>query len=282
MLRSGLIGRDILASRSPWLHEQEARALGLELKYELFDFKALGLGEEDLKPMLRRLSREGYCGVNVTYPFKAAVMPLLDSIDDGAVLVGAVNTVAMRDDRLVGYNTDMIGFRDSFARGLPGASLSRVLQLGAGGAGAAVASALLSLGARRLEIADVQRDRAEALAERLSQRFEQAHVVAAGVESLDTRGLSGVVNATPMGMASHPGSPLDPSQLRPDMWVVDVVYFPLETLLLRQAQEAGCRVLNGSGMVVGQAALAFEIMTGRVADQERMAQSFDQMPGAAA
>lgn len=278
MLRSGLIGRDILASRSPWLHEQEARALGLELKYELFDFKVLGLAEADLEATLRRLSREGFCGVNVTYPFKAAVMPLLDSIDDGAVLVGAVNTVAMRDGRLIGYNTDMIGFRDSFARGLPGASLSRVLQLGAGGAGAAVASALLSLGARRIEIADVQRERAMALAERLRLRFREADVVSVAVDSLDTTGLSGVVNATPIGMASHPGSPLDSSQLRPDMWVVDVIYFPLETELLRQARDAGCRVLNGSGMVIGQAALAFEIMTGRVANQQRMAHSFHQMP----
>jgi shikimate dehydrogenase len=278
MLRSGLIGRDILASRSPWLHEQEARALGRELKYELFDFKALGLPEEALGSTLRRLARQGYCGVNVTFPFKAAVMPLLDSIDDGAVLVGAVNTVAMRDGRLVGYNTDMIGFRDSFSRDLPGASLSRVLQLGAGGAGAAVASALLSLGAQRLEIADIQRDRAELLADRLRARFRQADVVASGVEAIDTRGFSGVVNATPIGMASHPGSPLEMSQLRPQLWVVDVVYFPLETLLLRQARDAGCRVLNGSGMVVGQAALAFEIMTGRVANQQRMAESFHQMP----
>ncbi len=280
MLRSGLIGRDILASRSPWLHEQEARALGLELKYELLDFKALGLGEEALGPTLRRLSGEGYCGVNVTHPFKPTVMPLLDAIDDGAVLVGAVNTVAMRDGRLIGYNTDMVGFRDSFARELPGASLSRVLQLGAGGAGAAVACALLSLGTQRLEIADIQRDRAAALADRLRLRFKQAEIVATGVKGIDTSTISGVVNATPIGMAAHPGSPLDPSQLRPQMWVVDVVYFPLETLLLRQARDAGCRVLNGSGMVIGQAALAFEIMTGRVANQQRMAHSFHQMPGA--
>ena len=278
MLRSGLIGCDILASRSPWLHEQEARALGLTLKYELFDFKVLGLGEADLAPMLRRLSREGFCGVNVTFPFKAAVMPLLDSLDDGAVLVGAVNTVAMRDGRLVGYNTDMIGFRDSFARELPQASLERVLQLGAGGAGAAVASALLSLGTRRLEIADVRNDRAEALAARLRIRFKDADIVTSGVNAIDTEGFSGVVNATPIGMASHPGSPLDARQLKPEMWVVDVVYFPLETQLLRQAREAGCRVLNGSGMVVGQAALAFEIMTGRVASQPRMAKSFHEMP----
>ena len=282
MLRSGLIGRDILASRSPWLHEQEARALGLELKYELFDFRVLGLAESDLGTTLRRLSRAGFCGVNVTYPFKTAVLPLLDSIDDGAMLVGAVNTVAMRDGRLVGYNTDMIGFRDSFARGLPGASLSRVLQLGAGGAGAAVASALLSLGARRIEIADVQTERAQALAERLRLRFKDADVVSTKVDALDTTGYSGVVNATPIGMASHPGSPLHASQLRADMWVVDVIYFPLETQLLRQARDAGCRVLNGSGMVIGQAALAFEIMTGLVADSQRMAHSFHQMPSAPA
>ncbi|HEU4625023.1 MAG TPA: shikimate dehydrogenase [Steroidobacteraceae bacterium] len=282
MVRSGLIGRDILASRSPWLHEQEARALGFDLKYELFDFKARGLGEEALGPMLRRLSDEGFSGVNVTFPFKASVMPLLDSIDDRALLVGAVNTVAMREGRLVGYNTDMSGFRDSFARDLPGASLSRVLLLGAGGAGAAVACALLSLGTERLEIADVQPDRAEALARRLRRRFRQTVVVAPGLDSIDPRGLSGVVNATPIGMASHPGSAFDVGKLLPQMWVVDVIYFPLETQLLRAAREVGCRTLNGSGMVIGQAALAFEIITGRVPDQRRMSQSFHEMPAAPA
>lgn len=280
MLRSGLIGRDILASRSPWLHEQEARALGLTLAYELFDFKARGLGEDALGPMLRRLSVEGFCGVNITHPFKQTVMPLLDAIDDEAALVGAVNTVAMRDGKLVGYNTDMAGFRDSFVRDLPGASLARVLQLGAGGAGAAVAGALLSLGIDRLEIADVRLDRAEALAERLRMRFKQADVVARSIGAIQTGGIAGVVNATPIGMAAHPGSPLGTNQLRPEMWVVDIIYFPLETALLRDARRVGCRVSNGSGMVVAQAALAFEIMTGHVADQQRMAQSFHRMPGA--
>ena len=280
MVRSGLIGRDILASRSPWLHEQEARALGFEHKNKHNNIKARGLGEDELGPLLKRLSGEGFSGVNVTFPFKASVMPLLDSIDDGAVLVGAVNTVAMRDGRMVGYNTDMIGFRDSFARDLSGASLSRVLQLGAGGAGAAVASALLSLGTQRLEIADVQRDRAEALAQRLRGRFMQADVVAADVSAIDTRDVSGVVNATPIGMASHPGSALEVGKLLPHLWVVDVVYFPLETELLRAARKVGCRTLNGSGMVIGQAALAFEIITGRVADQQRMGRSFHEMPAA--
>jgi shikimate dehydrogenase len=280
MLRSGLIGRDILASRSPWLHEQEARALGLTLSYELFDFKALSLPGDELGPLLRRLSSQGFCGVNITHPFKQAVMPLLDELDDSAAFVGAVNTVEIREGKLIGYNTDMAGFRDSFARDLPGAALSRVLQLGAGGAGAAVGGALLSLGTRRLEIADVRRDRAETLAERLRQRFQQADVEAVSLESIETSAIDGVVNATPIGMAAHPGSPLGARHLRPELWVVDIIYFPLETELLRQARSVGCRVLNGSGMVVAQAAMAFEIMTGHSADQGRMMRSFHQMPAA--
>jgi shikimate dehydrogenase len=278
MLRAGLIGRDILASRSPWLHEQEARALGMALKYELFDFKELGLAEEGLGAFLHRLREEGYCGVNVTHPFKQTVMPLLDEIDEGALLVGAVNTVSMRAGRLVGHNTDMPGFRDSFARGLPGASLTRVVQLGAGGAGAAVACALLSLGARQLEIADIRSDRAEALADRLEQHFPAAQILSTAPEALVTRDLAGIVNTTPIGMSAHRGTPIEVHRLDPASWVVDVVYFPLETQLLREARQRGCRVLDGSGMVVGQAALAFQILTGRSPDPERMALSFLRAP----
>src|SRR6185312_5559883 len=146
MLRSGLIGRAILHSRSPWLYEEEARAQGLELAYELFDFSDRGWADAALSGLLPRLREQGYAGVNVTYPFKQAVIPLLDDLAESAELVGAVNTVAMREGRLVGHNSDMQGFRESFLAGLPDAPTGRVLQLGAGGAGAAVASALLSLG----------------------------------------------------------------------------------------------------------------------------------------
>src|SRR5207244_7773542 len=96
--------------------------------------------------------------------------------------------------------------------------------------------------------------------------------------ALDTRTLAGVVNTTPTGMAANPGSPLEARLLRPDLWVVDIVYFPLETLLLRQAREIGCRTLDGSGMVVGQAARAFQIMTGLTPDAQRMARSFHRIP----
>jgi shikimate dehydrogenase len=282
MLRSGLIGKDILASRSPWLHEEEARALGMQLTYELFDFAALELPDGELGPLLLRLRVQGFCGVNVTHPFKQQEMAHLDEIEPAALLVGAVNTVAMRSGRLVGHNTDMPGFRDSFARSLPAASLTRIVQLGAGGAGAAVACALLSLGARRLEIIDIRAERARELAARLRERFPRAEIVGVALEMLELAHCSGLVNTTPIGMTAHPGTPVDPRRLDPSMWVVDIVYFPLETKLLQQARELGCRTLNGSGMVVAQAALAFEILTGRVADPVRMAGSFGQTGAQAA
>lgn len=274
MYRSGLIGRAIMASRSPWLHEQEARAQGLALTYELFDFTERGLADAELGPLLRRLAAEGYCGVNVTFPFKQAVMPLLDELAECAATVGAVNTVAMRGGRLIGYNTDKTGFQDSLAEGLPGAALDRVLQLGAGGAGSAVASALLSLGVGRLEIVDVDPARAALLADRLCAHYGAGRAAACDSAALDTAAIDGIVNTTPMGMAANPQSAIAPDLIAARHWVADIVYFPLETEMLRIARERGCRVLDGSGMVIGQAAMAFEIFTGHAADRQRMRQSF--------
>jgi len=263
-----------MASRSPWLHEEEARAQGIELSYELFDFTERQLGDDALPAVLADLRATGYAGVNVTYPFKQAVIPLLDDLAESAEMVGAVNTIAMQDGRLIGHNTDMQGFRDSVAEGLPGAALDRVLQLGAGGAGSAVASALLSLGVGRLDIADVDATRAQMLAAALADRFGADRVATRVPGDDSTDRADGIVNATPMGMAAHPAPPIDPARIDPRHWVADIVYFPLETELLRVARSKGCRTLDGSGMVIGQAALAFEIFTGRRANKERMRRSF--------
>jgi len=274
MIRAGLVGRDIIASRSPWLHEQEARAQGLELRYELFDFTARGLDDAALGDLLRGLQADGFAGVNITYPFKQAVIPLLDELAESARLVGAVNTVAMRDGRLVGHNTDLPGFRDSVVGDLDGAAIGTVLQLGAGGAGAAVALALLAAGAESLAIFDADPDRAQALVAKV--RGNGATVPVTALDALPETGgaFEGIVNATPVGMAAHPGMPVDRALIDPDMWVADIVYFPLETELLRTARAKGCRTINGSGMVTRQAALAFEIITGRPAALARMQASF--------
>ena len=275
MILSGLIGRSVLASRSPWLHEQEARAQGLQLTYELFDFTARGLPDDALGPVLRDLLAKGYAGVNVTYPFKQAVMPLLDDLADSAIAAGAVNTIAMRDGRMIGHNTDMAGFAESMRAGLPDARLDRVLQMGAGGAGSAVAGALLSLGVGRLDLADVDLARATALADRLNGWLGETRVFPLASPIAATGEVDGIVNATPVGMVALPGTPIDPDLIAPCHWVADIIYFPLETALLAAARARGCRTINGSGMVVAQAGLAFAIITGHSADQARVAHSFN-------
>ena len=278
MIQSGLLGRSILSSRSPWLHEEEARAQGLKLTYTLFDFTDRGYDDADLARVLYELRDAGFAGVNITYPFKQAVLPLLDELADSARAVGAVNTVAMRDGRLVGHNTDMIGFRDALEAGLPDAKRDRVLQLGAGGAGAAVANALLSLRVGQLILSDIDSDRAAALVSRLREQYAgNDRVVHGDLASLEADSVDGVVNATPIGMTSNPGTPIALDWLQPRQWVADIVYFPLETALLKGAAARGCAVLPGSGMVIGQAAKAFEIITGHSADVARMQQSLTQV-----
>ncbi|MFC6896778.1 shikimate dehydrogenase [Nonomuraea dietziae] len=175
-------------------------------------------------------------------------------------------------ERAIGHNTDWTGFAESFARGLPDAPTRRVVQLGAGGAGAAVAHALLTMGADTLTVVDADPARATALAAELETRFGTGRArpaVQADLAEL-LAGADGLAHATPTGMARHPGLPLPASLLRPGLWVADIVYRPLETELLRQARALGCRTLDGGGMVVFQAAHAFRLFTGRVPDTERM------------
>jgi shikimate dehydrogenase len=257
------------------MHENEATAQGFRLVYELMDLDERG--GELLSDLLDEAERRGFAGLNITYPCKQAVIPLLHELSEEADAVGAVNTVQFSAGRRIGYNTDAWGFEESFRRGLRGASLTHVVQIGAGGAGAATAFALLRLGARRLSIVDTDFGRARTLAGTLAQHFANPDVSAA--RDLDLAQVladaAGIVNSTPVGMEKHPGSAVPPDLLRADLWVTDIVYFPIETQLLRRARAAGCRTLDGGGMAVYQAARAFEIFTGRTADSARMRQRFE-------
>jgi shikimate dehydrogenase len=273
-VRVGLLGREILASRSPWLHEQEARAQGFALTYELFDFSARGLRDEDLPDVLQRVEREGFAGVNVTYPFKQRVLSLLTVLSPGAERVGAVNTVRFASAARTGFNTDVTGFAEAVRTGLAGASIGSVAQAGAGGGGSATAAALLELGTRRVAIVDPDAVRADGLVARLRAAFPDREIIRAYDWPEALRGADGVVNATPMGMAKKPGMAVPAAHIEPRHWVADIVYFPLETELLRVARARGCRVLDGSAMAVGQAADAFEIFTGYRPDRRRMLASF--------
>jgi len=273
-VQTGLIGRHIGASRSPWMHEQEGRAQGLALTYTLFDFAVMGRDESHLCAQLTAAADRGFAGVNVTYPYKQAVIDCLDELSAGAARIGAVNTVKFANGKLVGHNTDVLGFAEGVRTGLPGATLGRVLQLGAGGGGAATAQALLELGANTLIVCDTDGERAAALVAKLRQDFGPGRAETTADPESVIGSVDGLVNATPLGMAASPQSPLDTSLLARRQWVADIVYFPLETELLRGARARGCRTLDGSRMAVYQAAAAFEIFTGHGADRARMLRSF--------
>ena len=276
---TGLIGKGIARSKSPALHQQEADALGLRCLYQLLDLTVLGLSVADLPRLLSSAELTGFAGVNITHPCKQAVIPLLHELSEEARAIGAVNTVRFANGKRHGFNTDAQGFAESFQRGLPDAARDRVVQIGAGGAGAATAYAMLKLGVGALSVFDVDVGRAAALADSLGRIFGAARIGVAPELPVALATADGLVQATPVGTREHPGMPLSERLLRPDLWVAEIVYFPLETPLLRAARAMGCRTLDGGGMAVFQAAAAFEIFTGLEADRERMLRHFHTIPG---
>jgi shikimate dehydrogenase len=278
----GLIGEGIQGSRSPALHEAEARHHGLALRYELIDLAHSGRTLDDLPRLIESAERDGFDGLNITHPCKQAVLPLLDELSDDARAIDAVNTVVFPNGKRKGFNTDCAGFSVPFCEKLADVSRQTVVLIGAGGAGAAVAFALLALETERLFIVDRDEERAKALAQRMARRFPDRILVSATEVAPVARRADGVVHATPTGMAGHPGLPFDLSLLRPEMWVAEIVYVPLETQLLRAARERGCRTLDGGGMAVWQAVEAFELFTGIKPDASRMEAHFRQMVSGAA
>ncbi len=159
----GLVGRGIGSSRSPIMHQREGARLAIDYIYRLIDFDQLGLDDGALSDIIAAAEQLGFSGLNVTHPFKQSVVSFLTDLSPEASAIGAVNTVVFRDGRRAGHNTDSWGFAESFRESMSGCSLADVLQLGAGGAGAAVAHALLELGVERLAVFDTASLRAQEL-----------------------------------------------------------------------------------------------------------------------
>jgi shikimate dehydrogenase len=274
----GLIGRGIQLSRTPAMHEREAARFGLGYAYMLVDFDQLGLKDDALPGILSAGAALGFQGFNVTHPFKQQVIPLLDQIAPEAAAIGAVNTVVYDLGRAraatTGHNTDCWGFAESFREGLSGVPLRQVVQFGAGGAGAAVAYALMQLDVESLAIIDSDAARATALATQMQAEWGRERVQAATEVADALSWTDGIVNTTPVGMAKYPGMPFPAGALRRQHWVAEIIYFPEETELLRIARGLGCRTLAGTGMAIGQAVRAFELFTGRKSDMAAMAGHF--------
>jgi len=260
----GLIGAGIQASRSPELHEAAGAALGRKLFYHLLDAQTLGFPAGDLPRVLDAVRWAGFIGVNVTHPFKEAVLPLLDEIDPTAARIGAVNTVTCHERRLCGHNTDMAGFelawRESLARA-PGT----VLLLGAGGAGRAIGHALADLGASRVLVHDPVPGRGAAVAQALAAHVP-AEACSADALPGAVAGADGIVNASPVGMHGHPGLPLPAVWLRPGTWLADAVYTPVDTPLIVAARQAGLMVMTGDLLCIHQAAAAVRLFLGEGPD----------------
>jgi shikimate dehydrogenase len=278
---AGLVGAGIQASRAPRLHEQEGARQGLHYMYRLIDLDVLGLDATALPEIVTAAERLGFTGLNVTYPCKQAAVELMHRLSPDARAIGAVNTVIFRDGLRFGYNTDWSGFAASFRHELSDVARARVVQFGAGGAGGAVAHALLTLGVQQLALIDINTDRAADLAVALCARFGAGRAVATSNPAEAMAAADGVVNATPVGMTKFPGSVVPAGRLTPELWVADIVYFPLETQLLRDARACGCRVMSGGGMAVFQAADAFRLFSAAEPDAERMLRHFDQIAGCA-
>ena len=264
----GVIGDPIEHTMSPVMHNAAFKELGMDYLYVPFRVR-----EEELGEAIEGMRALNIRGLNVTIPHKVAVIPLLDELDPLVQKIDAVNTIVNDDGVLKGYNTDATGFLQALLeRGIKPEGKSVVI-LGAGGASRAISFILAERGAH-LVILNRNSDRAEELAGRISQAFKN------GVKALklDEENLSAVldsadilVNTTSVGMGTAiDEAPLPARLLKPGLVVFDIVYNPIKTRLLREAETAGAQTINGVDMLAWQGALAFEKWTGQKAPVELM------------
>ena len=211
---------------------------------------------------------------NVTFPYKEAVLDLLDELSPRAALIGAVNTVVVRDSKLIGHNTDTSGFARAVTELVTASSHGAVAVIGAGGVGKAIAFALAGLGVGELRIFDNDREKAAALAARLD-----GQTIACVTDSVEDalRGVAGVVNASPVGMLPDTGTPVPDTLLHAGLWVADAVYSPLWTPLLTAAKAKGCCVMTGRELAIHQAADCFELFTGQAPSISELGIAFDDV-----
>jgi shikimate dehydrogenase len=269
---AGLLGAPIAQSAAPAMHERAAEALDLRCHYQLIEIA--GAGRHELKLVLEGVRHLGFAGINVTFPYKEAVVELLDELSPSAALIGAVNTIVVRDGRLVGHNTDTTGFMRAIAPLGAASSRGRVALIGTGGVGKAIAFALADLGVEQLRLFDREPVKAQQFAARLEGRIKTS--VTSGIEEA-LRDAVGVVNGSPVGMLPNLGTPVPDALLHAGLWVADAVYSPLWTPLLTAAKAKGATVMTGRELAIYAAADAFELLTGYAPSTAGMGIAFDSV-----
>ena len=265
MKRIGLIGQGLKNSISVAFQQAALDHHGLDIRYEIWDTQA-----SELEERMEALRGEDCLGANVTIPFKEAVIPYLDELDEGARRIGAVNTVVRQGGRLLGHNTDRVGFARSLEEAGFAARGAHAAVLGAGGAGRAVAVALIEAQAGTIFVADVIPRRADSLAGDLKRLTRSGTTITwcywgdgAFLRALaDCRLL---VNCTPVGMKhseTEGQSPIAADLIPPGCLAFDLVYNPPETPFLAAARSRGARTMSGLRMLVHQGAASFRLWTG--------------------
>ncbi len=250
---AGVIGHPVGHSRSPKLHGHWLKTYGLDGHYVPMD-----VAPADLETVLRTLPKAGFVGTNVTVPHKEAALRIADHVSDRATVIGAANTLVFREDGSIhADNTDGYGFMENLRAGAPdwNAKDGPAVVFGAGGAARAVLQALADAGVPEILLTNRTRARADHLKEEFGQRVTVVDWVQAGnvIENAEL-----VVNTTSLGMQGQPELRVPLDGLQPGAVVTDLVYAPLKTNLLETAEEAGCTVVDGLGMLLHQAVPGFE------------------------
>jgi shikimate dehydrogenase len=258
---AGVIGMPVAHSRSPVIHNYWLRAHGIRGSYV-----PLAVQPERLEDALRGLVALGFRGCNVTMPHKQTSMPLLDRVNETAKRIGAVNTIVVETDgTLSGFNNDGNGFVQSLRDAQPDwpGDAGPILLLGAGGASRAVVVALLENGAREIRIANRTAEKARAIA----TEFGSAVSTVAWDDRAAALGdVALLVNCTDRGMVGKSALEIDLSRLKPTTLTADLIYTPLETPFLAEARARGCVTVNGLGLLINQARLAFKAWFGVMPD----------------
>lgn len=266
-VRLGLIGDNISRSQSPRLHRLAGKLCGLDVTYDRLIPGDMGLSFD---AVFERCAREGFRGINITYPYKEKAIAKV-RIDDPLVrAIGAVNTVLFEPGGPRGFNTDYSGFiaayREAFGEAAPGP----VCMIGAGGVGKAIAFGLATLGVEDLRLVERDIPKAEALARSLRAARPGLHVTVTSATEDAAAGARGLVNSTPVGMVGHDGTPIDKAFMRSAAWAFDAVYTPVDTQFLRDAETAGLKVMSGYRLFFHQGVEAFRLFCGLEVDQSAL------------
>jgi len=248
---AGLFGYPVEHTLSPMMHNAAFDALGLDMCYIAFK-----VAPQNLSEAVKAVRALNMLGVNITVPHKEKVIPLLDKVDREVSFFGAVNTVVNSDGILTGYNTDGRGFMSSLSEEGISVDGKDIFIIGAGGASRAI-SYYLSEKASQLSLYDIDRSKAEKLVSDLGKIRNKVFLLN-DIKNIGRPHI--IINATPLGLKPDDPLPLNPDLIAPDMVIYDLVY--KNTKFLQEAEKKGARTLNGSGMLLWQGVLAFELFTG--------------------